>query len=313
MQTDSLKAVVAAMIANFGLAIAKFAGFMVTGATSMLAESVHSVADTANQGLLLWGARAAQKAPTPLHPFGHGRERYFWSFVVSLVIFLLGGAYAIYEGLHKLQHPEPLGDPTWALVILGVGVGLESWSFRTAFIGVQREKGTASLWKYLQRARTPELPVVLLEDFGALVGLAIALIGISLAALTGNPAFDAGATLAIGILLTLIAMILAVEMKSLLIGESATPADLDAITSAISHDPDVVSIIHIRTQHLGPEELLVAAKLEFRPEMDLPELARAIDRVETAMRAAFDGQQVIYLEPDLRRQVGSKVDSVPVN
>ncbi|HVM21556.1 MAG TPA: cation diffusion facilitator family transporter [Egibacteraceae bacterium] len=227
------KAILAALFANLGIAIAKFVGFLLTRASSMLAESVHSLADSGNQGLLLLGGARAKRAPTDMHPFGYGRSRYLWSFIVAMVLFALGALFSIYEGVHKLAHPEPIRSVAIAVAILGVGIVLEIFSFRTAIVESNHVRGTQSWWHFIRHAKTPELPVVLLEDLGALVGLVLAMVGVGLAAYTGNPDWDAYGTLAIGSLLAVIAILLAVEMKSLLLGEAASPADVAKIRDAI--------------------------------------------------------------------------------
>ena len=295
------KAIIAALAANAGIAAAKFVGFFVTGASSMLAEAVHSVADTANQGLLLLGGRRAERAATAEHPFGYGRDRYFYSFVVALLLFSLGSIFATYEGIHKLENPEPLTSPLVAVIILVVALVLEGFSFRTA-IGESRElKGTSTWWQFIRQAKAPELPVVLLEDFGALIGLVLALLGVGLTVLTGNPVFDGLGTLAIGLLLGVIAVILIIEMKSLLIGEGASGPVLRRIVDELECCGPVERVIHIRTQYLGPEELLVAAKIAFTPMIRVEEVARAIDTAEKRVREAVPEARLIYLEPDLDR------------
>jgi cation diffusion facilitator family transporter len=297
VQEGSRKAIVAALFANAGISVAKFVGFAFTGAASMLAEGVHSVADTSNQGLLLLGGSRARRAASAEHPFGYGRERYFWSFVVALVLFTLGSLFALYEGVEKLRHPHELESAVWAVGILAVAIVFESFSMRTAIVESARAKGDQSWWSFVRHAKTPELPVVLLEDLGALVGLVFALAGVGLAELTGNPRFDAVGTVAIGVLLGVIAVTLVVEMKSLLIGESASPADLERIRRTLESNDAVKRIVHIRTQHLGPDELLVGAKLEFHDHMGLEALCAAVDRVEASVRAAVPSARVIYLEP----------------
>jgi cation diffusion facilitator family transporter len=295
------KAIIAALLANAGIAVAKFIGYLVTGSSSMLAEAVHSVADTSNQGLLLLGGKRAQRAATAEHPFGYGRDRYFYSFVVALLLFSLGSVFAIYEGVHKLEHPEPLTSPLVAVIILVVAIILEGFSFRTA-IGESRQlKGESSWWQFIRQAKAPELPVVLLEDFGALIGLALALLGVGLTVLTGNPVFDALGTIAIGLLLGVIAIILIIEMKSLLIGEGAAPPVLARIVSAIQECGPVERVIHIRTQYLGPEELLVASKIALAPCTTVEDVARAIDAAERRVRTVVPEARLIYLEPDLDR------------
>jgi cation diffusion facilitator family transporter len=299
--SGSKRAIIAAFLANLGIAIAKFVGFLITGASSMLSEAIHSVADTGNQGLLLLGGRRSQKAADSEHPFGYGRERYFWSFVVAVVLFTLGSLFAIYEGIHKIQHPEDLNSPAVAIGILGVAFVLESFSLRTAVHESRPLKGDATWWEFLRTAKVPEFPVVLLEDAGALIGLVVALTAVVLNVVTGNSVYDGIGSVLIGWILGVIAVFLCIEMKSLLIGESASDADRAAIDDAIVGVPGVVRVIHSRTQHLGPEEILLAAKVEFDPGMDVARLADAIDRVEAAVRDRVSGVGLIYIEPDLFR------------
>jgi cation diffusion facilitator family transporter len=300
MHEGSKRAIAAAAAANLGIAVAKFIGFLVTGASSMLAEAIHSVADTTNQGLLfLGGARAARPA-TPEHPFGYGRDRYFWAFVVALVLFMVGGLFAVYEGVEKLRHPHDIDSPAVAFVILGVAVVLESFSLRTAVKEAGPERRDQSWVAYVRRSKSPELPVVRLEDLGALVGLFLALAGLTLAVVTGEPRWDGAGTLCIGVLLVAIAVILVVEMKSLLIGEAATPEQQRAVQDGIEATPGVRSLLHMRTLHLGPDELLVAAKIELEPGLGTADVARAINAAEARIRAAVPIARAIYLEPDIR-------------
>ncbi|PPK69822.1 cation diffusion facilitator family transporter [Actinokineospora auranticolor] len=296
----STRAILAALGANAGIAVAKFVGFLVTGSSSMLAESVHSVADTSNQGLLLLGQKTSQRKANKDHPFGYGRDRYFYSFVVALLLFTLGSVFALYEGIHKVAEPEKLSSPLVAVVILVVAVALESYSFYTAIKESRAIKGDVSWWGFIRQSRTPELPVVLLEDAGALLGLVLALLGVGLTVITGDPVFDGIGTLSIGILLGVIAIILIIEMKSLLIGEGATPDELAKIEDELATGK-VERIIHLRTQYLGPEELLVAAKIALRPGLPMEDVARAIDDAEARVRKAVPSARLIYLEPDLYR------------
>jgi cation diffusion facilitator family transporter len=295
----SKRAIFAAFLANLGIAIAKFVGFLITGASSMLAESIHSLADTTNQGLLFHGGRQAARPATPDHPFGYGRDRYFWSFVVALVLFSVGGLFAIYEGVEKLRHPHDIDSPAVAFVILGVAVVLEAFSLRTAVRESNHVRGGLGWVAFVRRSKTPELPVVLLEDLGALFGLLFAIGGLTLAVTLDEPRWDGAATIAIGALLVTIAVILVVEMKSLLIGESAGAAQQRAILGAIEETPGVRRLIHMRTLHLGPDELLVAAKLELAGSLSMREAADAIDAAEGRIRSAVPIARVIYLEPDL--------------
>jgi cation diffusion facilitator family transporter len=302
---DSRRAIMAAFLANLGIAGAKFVAFTITGAASMLAEAVHSLADTGNQGLLILGTARAKREATREHPFGYGRERYFWAFVVAMVLFSLGSMFAIHEGIDKLRHPHEVVSPGVAIGILALAIALESWSFRTAIVAAQPLRGGKSWWSYIRRSKSPELPVVLLEDLGALLGLVIALVGVSLSAVLEDPRFDAIGSIAIGALLGVIAVVLASEMKSLLIGESAEKEVRSAIERTIEEFPAVRKLIHMRTLHLGPDELLVAVKVDFDASLDLTGLAAAIDQLEAAIRSQTPLARVIYVEPDIARSASS--------
>jgi cation diffusion facilitator family transporter len=298
MHEGSRRAVVTAFAANVGIAVAKFVAYAFTGAASMLAEAIHSVADTANQALLMLGAYRATRPPDERHPFGYARVRYFWSFVVALVLFTVGGLFAIYEGIDKLRHVHTVESPGWAIAVLVVSVVLESFSFRTAYRAAN--PGTAIVG-FVRSTKDPDLPVVLLEDTGALIGLVFALAGVLLSWMTGNSRWDALGSLAIGVLLVLIAGLLAREMASLLIGESASPEDVGRIRDAIEASPSVRRIIHLRTVHLGPDDVLVATKVEFDPSLTVAELAARIDAVEVDVRRALPDVRLIFIEPDLYR------------
>lgn len=287
------------MLANAGIAVAKFVAYLMTGAASMLAESIHSVADTANQGLLLLGGKRAQKVADNRHQFGYGRERYFWAFVVAMVLFALGGVFSIYEGIEKLRDPHELESLGWAIGVLVFAIVAETLSFRTAIVESRKVKGDRSWTDFIRRSRSPELPVVLLEDAGALFGLVLALAGVGLSAVTGNVIWDGLATLSIGILLVVISIVLTIEMKSLLIGEAATREHITAITKAVEGVPQVMKVIDLKTQHIGPEELLVAGKIEFDSGLTNRQVSEAINEVEAALRAAVPLVMQIYLEPDL--------------
>jgi cation diffusion facilitator family transporter len=307
----STRAIIAALLANAGIAAAKFVGFLITGSSSMLAESVHSVADTSNQGLLLLGQRQSRKEADPLHQFGYGRSRYFYSFVVALVLFTLGSVFALYEGYHKITHPEELTSPIVAVAILVIALMLEGYSFRTAVRESRPLKRSGSWWRFIRASRNPELPVVLLEDSGALVGLFLALVGVGLTMLTGDPVWDGVGTIGIGVLLGAIAVVLMIEMHSLLIGEGATREEDKAIRSALEQTDNIDRLIHLRTQYLGPEEMLVGAKIALPPSTDLATVARTIDAAEAAIRAAVPAAAVIYLEPDLDRTRNQPPASAP--
>ncbi len=298
------KAIIAALSANLGIAVTKFVAFLLTGSSSMLAEAVHSVADSANQGLLLLGGRRARKHATPQHPFGFGRERYFWGFVVSMVLFTVGGLFALYEAFHKFQHPEPIEGTWWwvPLVVLLVSIGLESYSFRTAIHESNQVRGTRSWAEFVRSAKAPELPVVLLEDLAALIGLVFALLGVGLTLVTVNGIWDAVSTALIGFLLVVVAIILSIEMKSLLLGESGSAEHVRLIASALAGTEGIDRVIHMRTLHVGPDELLVAAKVAVTKTDTADEVADAIDRAELAAQQALpDLTLLIYLEPDLDR------------
>jgi cation diffusion facilitator family transporter len=295
------RAIVAALLANLGIALVKFVSFLITGSSAMLAEAVHSVADTGNQGLLLLGGRRAAREPDPTHPFGYGRERYFWAFVVAIVLFSLGSLFAIYEAIHKLQHPEPIESPAWALGTLLIAMALESFSFRTAVHESKPLKRDLGWFEFIRRSKTPELPVVLLEDFGALVGLAFAFVAITTSVITHDGVYDGLGSLVIGLLLGAIAIVLAIEMKSLLMGETAEPEVEERIRDALTTAPSVHEVIWLRTQHLGPDELLVAAKVEFDLSLTVVELAGAIDVAEADVRAAVPSATYLFIEPDVRR------------
>jgi divalent metal cation (Fe/Co/Zn/Cd) transporter len=302
VQDGSKKAIFAAFVANLGIAAAKFVGFAITRSSGMLAEAAHSFADTGNQALLLFGSRRANRKADRRSPFGHGRERYFWSFIVALVLFSMGGLFALYEGIQKLSHPHETHHLGVGIAILGVAVALESFSLYTAMKEVRHVRPAGmSLWRFIRHTRSPELPVVILEDIGAEIGLVLALAGVLLSHFTGNPRWDSIASVCIGALLTAIAVILASEMKASLIGETATDEAEDRIrTAAISH-PKVLKVIHLKTQHLGPDELLVGLKVEFDHSLTVRDLAVAIDGVEALVRSAEPTAVTIYLEPDIDR------------
>jgi cation diffusion facilitator family transporter len=301
------KAVVAALLANTGIAVMKFLAFALTGASSMLAEGIHSVADSGNQVLLLVGGKRAQREATPQHPFGFGRERYIYSFLVAIVLFSVGGLFALYEAYHKAHEvhgglPNELIDGKWwwvAVVVLVGAIVMESFSFRTAIVESNRTREGASWVEFIRRAKSPELPVILLEDFAALIGLVLALLGVVLSKVTGNGYFDVAGTAAIGLLLVAVAVVLAVETKSLLLGESASPQAQARLRERLEATPGVERVIHMRTLHLGPEELLVAVKIGVSSTATAADVAASIDAAERAMREAEPTAQVIYVEPDI--------------
>lgn len=296
------KAIIAALTANLGIAVTKFIAFLLTASSSMLAESVHSVADSGNQVLLLIGGRRARREATQTHQFGYGRARYVYAFIVSIVLFSVGGLFALYEAWHKWSEPHPIESWHWVpVVVLVAAIVMESFSLRTAVVEANAVRGDQPWVEYIRTAKAPELPVVLLEDVGALLGLVLALFGVSMTLATHDGRWDAVGSAAIGLLLVVIAAVLALEMNSLLLGESATPAQDAAIATAIV-GPGVASVIHLKTLHLGPEQVLVAGKIEVDPGASAQEIAAAIDGAETRVRAAVPVATHIYLEPDLRRE-----------
>jgi len=296
------RTVLAAFAANLGIAATKFAAFLITGSASMLAESVHSVADSGNQALLLIGRSRARRAQTEEHQFGFGSERYFYGFLVAVVLFIVGAAFSVYEGAERILHPERLTSPPVALAVLAVVAVLEGFSFRTAIIESKQAGGQGAgqrFARFIRRAKAPEVPAVLLEDSAALTGLVLAFFGVVLAWVTGNGRWDGGGSLGIGILLGFVAVILAIEMKSLLIGESADAEVEHAIVAALEDGPEVDRVIHLRTLHLGPETLLVAAKIAVSRDQSAAAVIAGIDKAERRVRAAVPIAEVIYLEPDL--------------
>jgi len=294
------RAIVAALLANTGIAVTKFVAFLLTQSSSMLAESIHSVADAGNQGLLLLGGRRAKREASDKHPFGYGRERYIYAFIVAIVLFSVGGLFALYEGWHKLQDPHPIEAWHWVpVVVLLAAIVMESFSFRTAIVESNHVRGDRSWKEFIRRAKAPELPVILLEDFAALVGLVFALFGVSLTLITDDGTWDGIGTLMIGVLLVAVAVVLAFETKSLLLGESATEEDVLAIERALEGGDDSVRVIHLRTLHMGPEELLVAAKIAVSHDDTARSIAESIDAAEVRVRSAVPIAKFIYLEPDL--------------
>jgi cation diffusion facilitator family transporter len=296
------RAIVAALLANLGIAVLKFIAWALTGSSSMLAESIHSVADSGNQVLLLVGGRRARRGATPQHPFGYGRERYIYAFIVSIVLFSVGGLFALYEAWHKFEHPEPITSWQWVPVTVLLGaITMESLSLRTAIKESNLVRGDASWVHFVRHAKAPELPVILLEDFAALLGLVFALFGVGLTLATGDGVWDAVGTMMIGFLLVTIAVVLAIETKSLLLGEAASAEHEAAIEAALTAGADVQRVIHMRTLHLGPEELLVAAKIAINHQDRAEDVARGIDAAEQRIRSAVPIARVIYLEPDIDR------------
>jgi len=302
MSTEGgMKAIIAALVANIGIAISKFVAFAFTGSSSMLSEAIHSVADSGNQILLLIGNKRAKKLADEKHPFGHGRRRYVYGFIVAIVLFLIGGLFSLFEGFHKWQQPEPLNDWWIAVVVLVIAIGLESFSFRTALHEANKSRGKRSLFGFVKAARQPELPVILLEDAGALTGLVLALLGVGAAVITGDGRFDAAGAMGVGTLLIVIAIFLAIEMTGMLVGESALPEEVAAIRKALEESDGVARVIHLRTMHVGPDELLVAAKIAIHDCDTGAAIVQAINNAEISVRAAVPTAKYVFLEPDLDR------------
>lgn len=293
------KAIVAALLANTGIAVTKFVAFLFSGSSAMLAESVHSVADAGNQLLLLLGGRRSRKAADIEHPFGYGRARYIYAFVVAIILFSVGGVFSLYEGVSKLQDPHPLENAWLPIVVLSIAIGLESFSLRTAVRESNHVRGTQGWIQFIRRAKAPELPVVLLEDVAALLGLSFAMLGVGLTILTGDSMWDAVGTIMIGVLLILVAVVLGLETGSLLVGEGASVDDVRAIRGVLERHDGITSVVHMKTLYLGPDELLVGAKVTFAPGTDIERVAAIINDLEVAMRAAVPIARVIYIEPGL--------------
>jgi len=295
------KAVVAALLANTGIAISKFVAFAITGSTSMLSEAIHSVADSLNQVLLLVGGKRSKRVADDKYQFGYGRVRYVYGFIVAIVLFMVGGIYSLYEGWHKWSHPEPVTSYWIAIGVLVIAIVLESFSFRTAIIETNKVRGKRSFAKFVKDARQPELPVILLEDFGALIGLVFALIGVSAAVITGDGRWDGMGAMAIGSLLIVIAIILVREMSAMLVGEGALPEEYDAVQAALESAPLVERVIHLRTLHVGPDALLVGAKIAIAHSQTAEDIASGIDEAERLLRIAVPRAQYVFLEPDIDR------------
>lgn len=303
MSTEgSTKAILAALGANTGIAITKFIAAGISGSASMFAEGIHSVADTGNQILLLLGGKRAKRKATPTHPFGYGRSRYIYAFMVSIVLFSVGGMFSILEGIEKLSHSHELTDAWIPLTVLGIAIVLESFSLRTALKAAKEERGRTSLYNFIRHAKSPELPVVILEDIAALLGLVFAFGGVGLTVLTHDAAWDAIGTLAIGALLIVVAIVLGIETSSLLVGEGATATDTEKIAKALRESHGVEDIIHMKTLYIGPDELMVAAKIAVKATDKARDITNAIDIAEANIRKAVPTALIIYLEPDILRK-----------
>lgn len=295
------KAVIAALLANTGIAVSKFVAFAITGSTSMLSEAIHSVADSLNQVLLLVGGKRSRRIADDKYQFGYGRVRYVYGFLVAIVLFMIGGIYSLYEGWHKWSHPEPVSEYWVAIGVLVIAIILETFSFRTAIVETNKVRGNRSFAKFIKDARQPELPVILLEDFGALIGLIFALAGVTTAVVTGDGRWDGMGAMAIGSLLIVIAIILVREMSAMLVGEGALPEEYDAVQAALESAPLVERVIHLRTLHVGPDALLVGAKIAITHDQTAEDIARGIDEAERLLRIAVPSAQYVFLEPDFDR------------
>ena len=301
MSTEgSMRAIIAALLANTGIAITKFIAAAISGSAAMFAEGIHSLADTGNQILLLLGGRRAKRSATATHPFGYGRSRYIYAFMVSIVLFSVGGLFSMLEGIEKLQHPHELSNIWIPITVLSVAIVLETLSLRTALVEAKKVRGKTSLVKYIRHAKSPELPVILLEDMAALAGLVFAFLGVGLTAITHNPIWDAIGTVAIGGLLIAVAVILGIETSSLLVGEGANADDTTKIRKAIEGTNGVESVIHMKTLYLGPEELMVGAKIAVAAGVSSTDIAKTINAAEAEIRGRVPAARVIYLEPDIK-------------
>jgi cation diffusion facilitator family transporter len=302
MSTEgSTRAIVAALVANIVIATTKFVAAAISGSASMFAEGVHSLADSGNQVLLMIGGRRSRRAATDNHPFGYGRSRYVYAFVVSIVLFSVGGMFSIFEGVQKLNEPHELEQAWLPLTVLGVSIILESFSLRTALRESKIARGQQSLVQYIRHAKAPELPIVVLEDIAALIGLVLAFGGVGLTVLTHDPIWDAIGTLCIGALLILVALALGAETSSLLIGEGAVADDTDKIHAALLQATGVNQVIHMKTLYLGPDELMLGAKIAVESTDSAATVAKAIDEAERLVRQSVPAVKVIYLEPDILR------------
>lgn len=297
--TGGNKAIIAAFLANVGIALTKFVAWFFSGSSSMLAEGVHSLADSGNQLLLLLGGKRAKQAADKEHPFGYGRVRYVYAFVVAIILFSVGGVFSLYEGIRKIQEPHPIEVWWLPLLVLVIAIVLESLSLRTAVREANPLRGDSSWVEFIRRSKAPELPVVLLEDFAALIGLVFAFFGVGLSVITGNGLFDGIATLLIGLLLLAVAVVIGFEVKSLLVGEGASDEDVAKIEAALVHEGQIERIIHMKTLYLGPDEFMVGAKVGVAPQATVRELAMYVNRAEERIRAAVPAARVIYIEPDV--------------
>src|SRR5919109_1705067 len=298
MRADSVRTIFYALGANLAIAAAKTGAAIATGSSAMLAEAIHSFADSGNQGLLLWGMKQAKRPPSPDYPLGWGKAVFFWSFIVALVLFSLGGLFSVYEGWHKLAHPEDLSYPWVAVGILVFGLIAESVSLRACLQEVNKVRGGRSLWQWFRHSRQSELVVILGEDLAALLGLALALLAVLITIFTGNPMWDALGSISIGVVLILVAAGIGIEIKGLLIGQSAEPETEERIRQFLQKQEHVDTVLRMITMQLGTS-LMVALKARMRAR-SAAELVAAINRAEVALRAEFPEIQWLFFEPDIK-------------
>ena len=296
---DSTRAILFALGANFAIACSKGVAAFFTGSGAMLAETVHSLADCGNQLLLMLGMKQARRAPSADYPLGYGKAIYFWSFLVALMLFSVGGMYSIYEGVHKLQHPEPLRQWWWAVAVLVFGIVAEGMSMRACLQEVKKARGDRSLWQWFRESRQAELVVIFGEDLAALAGLVLALLAVVLSVLTGDPIWDAIGTLAIGLLLVVVAVFVAVEVKALLIGQSMDPDREQEVRAFIAARPEVAGVISLITLQLG-NDVMLSVQAEMTPADSADALIEAINRVERAVKQRFPEVRWSFFEPDSR-------------
>ena len=296
-KADSLKTIFHALGANFLIFVAKFAAALITGSGAMMAEAVHSLADCGNQLLLLLGMRQAQRPPSPDYPLGHGREIYFWSFLVALMLFSVGGMFSMYEGWHKFHHPEPLQQPMWAIFVLLFSVVAEGVSMRTCMQEAAKAREGRSLWQWFRQSRQSELIVIFGENLAALLGLVVALVAIVATMLTGNSMYDAIGTVLIGALLIVVAVFVAIEVKALLIGQSVEPAMHRAIYAYFNARPEVKGVFSLITLQMG-QDVMVAVQAEMDFSLRGDALVAQINAVESGLREQFPQVKWLFFEPD---------------
>ncbi len=296
-QNASVKSIIFALSANLGIAITKTIAAVMTGSGAMLAESIHSYADCGNQGLLFLGLKAAKKKPDTEHPLGYGMSTYFWSFIVALMLFSMGGLFSIYEGIHKLHSNEEINNPLIAIVVLSVSIVLEGASLWGCITQINKIRRGGSLWKWLKNSRQSELVVVFGEDVAALLGLTFALVAVILAHITGNPIFDSIGSIGIGVLLVIVSFFVAIKIKSLLIGQSADESVRTDLTSFLEARPEIQKVLNLITLQLGPQ-IMVTIKAQMAEEKSIAKLIEDINNCEKELKKAFPTVQWVFFEPD---------------